>query len=218
MKNTMKKIYDLFAKDETIMALFFSLYVIALILTLKEHEEGILDGVIGFFTIIIIVLSLYYYYKKKIEYRIIEHQRFKDRFMNVFKEIVMYIPVLLIQDTIVRLASMEQATNQARIIQNLKLHPIITCIEIVVLAPIYEEMIFRYFPSKFIKNKIMYIATTSILFAALHVLNDERWYIYIFGYIINSLYCSYRFYKTKNVTTTVALHRLNNLISILIFM
>lgn len=92
---------------------------------------------------------------------------------------------------------------------------LVNSISIIILGPIIEEIIFRYLPFKFIKNKILYVLISSVIFAAMHVINYPNALYFIWFYLPNSLYYGYRYAKTKDLLVTISLHCFNNLIATL---
>lgn len=65
---------------------------------------------------------------------------------------------------------------------------LVNSISIIILGPIIEEIIFRYLPFRFIKNKILYVLISSVIFAAMHVINYPNALYFIWFYLPNSLY------------------------------
>ena len=88
-----------------------------------------------------------------------------------------------------------------------------TMISILVFGPILEEVIFRFHIRKLIKNKYLYIIIATFVFAAMHVYDDPNSLIYIWIYIPNSFYYTYRYYKTDDILITISLHCFNNLLA-----
>lgn len=92
---------------------------------------------------------------------------------------------------------------------------LVNSISIIILGPIIEEIIFRYLPFRFIKNAILYVLISSVIFAAMHVINYPNALYFIWFYLPNSLYYGYRYCKTKDLLVTISLHCFNNLIATL---
>lgn len=80
-----------------------------------------------------------------------------------------------------------------------------------VLAPIYEEIIFRYFllnlQNRYINNKILNILLNSIVFSILHFNIIQLPYTFVLGAILSSL-----MYKYNSIYLCIFLHLLNNII------
>lgn len=87
----------------------------------------------------------------------------------------------------------------------------------IIVAPLTEELMFRGFMKKFIKNDIAFIIISSIVFGGLHVINatEINQYLYIIPYSILGLAFSLNYVKTKNIASNMMLHATWNSLAIL---
>lgn len=87
----------------------------------------------------------------------------------------------------------------------------------IVVAPLTEELMFRGFIRKFIKNDILFILVSSIIFGALHVTVASSWQqlLYIIPYSILGLAFSLNYLKTKNIASNILLHGAWNSIAVI---
>jgi len=138
--------------------------------------------------------------------------KIKRESKKIAKEIVMFIPVLLISIFINSFFMVGESANQSSIKESFNQAPILNSICIIIIGPIIEEYMFRFLPYKFIKNKILYIIVSTVVFAAMHVVNDTNPFYYIWFYMIRPLYYGYRYQKTEDIWVTISMHSLNNLI------
>ena len=106
----------------------------------------------------------------------------------------------------------------------LKEFPIITTLSIAFLAPIIEELVFRQSFKDIFKNKWVYLATSGLLFGALHVVMSPIYspldYLYLIPYCSMGVAFSYICYKSNNIINSIIMHILHNslnVISTLIF-
>lgn len=136
---------------------------------------------------------------------------------NIIKEILMYIPILLISICITSFIMIGQPANQASIEKSFYEAPILNSIVSIIIVPIIEEIIFRFLPYKFIKNKAVYIIVSAVIFAAMHVIHDPNPFYYIWFYMMKPMYYGYRYHKTKNLLVPISMHSLNNLVATLLF-
>lgn len=136
---------------------------------------------------------------------------------KIIKEIILFYIFLKVCSFLVGFLFVGTPDNQTRIITEFYSEPIYNSIIIIIIGPILEECIFRYLPSRFIKNKILYIVISSIIFAGMHVINYPNPLYYIWFYLPCALYFGYRYYKTKDLLVTISIHCFNNFISLLPF-
>ena len=135
---------------------------------------------------------------------------------KIFKEILMCIPVIVISICINSFVIIGEPANQISIEKSFNESWIWNSISIIIIGPIIEELIFRFLPYKFIKNKTLYIIVSSVIFAAAHVVSDPNPFYYIWCYMIKSLYYGYRYYKTKDIWVTISVHSFSNLIAVIL--
>ena len=85
-------------------------------------------------------------------------------------------------------------------------------------APVVEELLFRGSFRRFIKNDIVFIVVSGLVFGLLHTIYEPTFlealikgipYIFVGGYF------AYLYVKTENVTTSIISHFLHNFIAVL---
>lgn len=143
-------------------------------------------------------------------------KKYKTTIKKIFKEMLMFIPILLISNCIISLFCIGDPVNQTYVVNLFKESPIFNSILIVIIGPIIEEFSFRFLPYKFIQNKTLYIIISSVVFAMMHVIDDPNAFYYIWFYMIHPLYYAYRYHKTKDILVPISMHSFNNLICILL--
>lgn len=83
-------------------------------------------------------------------------------------------------------------------------------ITMVIMAPILEEITFRYSFSK-IKNKYLYLIISTLLFAMIHINPENASELpFLIPYSFLGLSFSLIFYKTKNIFASITAHALHN--------
>ena len=116
--------------------------------------------------------------------------------------ILFYIPVALILNLVLG----GNSTNQ-NIIKEVPIW--ITSILVIVVAPISEEILFRGFLRRFIKNDNLFIAVSGIIFGIVHcIYAEENWlmYLFILPYAIMGAGFAKVYSKTNNIVTNICLH------------
>ena len=117
------------------------------------------------------------------------------------------ITVLLIVDNI--------PNNQEAL---LSLPLFVTAFLAIVIGPLTEELMFRGFIRKFIKNDILFIILSSLIFGGLHVLSADSvlQLLYIIPYSVLGLAFSLNYVKTKNIASNIFLHCSWNTIALIL--
>lgn len=140
---------------------------------------------------------------------------FIDNRKVYFKEIVKtfaiallcYLPIALILSL-----TLGQSTNQNTINE---LPMWFTVIIGVIIAPICEEIIFRGFIRKIIKNDIVFIIISSLIFGIIHCMYvEENWlmYLHVIPYAVLGGAFAKIYAKTDNILTNISIHFIWNLI------
>ena len=117
--------------------------------------------------------------------------------------------------------------NQSAIISMIKTVPMLTFLCTVVLAPIVEEITYRYFlygGLTYIANKKMAIVISGFIFMALHAVasfsgsvdNLFREIVLLPPYMFSGMALAYAYEKSKNLTVSTTTHALNNLFSFIL--
>lgn len=106
------------------------------------------------------------------------------------------------------------STNQSIIYQ----WPIyISAFIAIIIAPLTEELMFRGFMKKFIKNDTLFIILSSLIFGGLHVTSADSisQILFIIPYSILGFAFSLNYVKTKNIVSNIFLHGAWNSIAII---
>ena len=105
-------------------------------------------------------------------------------------------------------------TNQA-IINEWPLY--ISAFLAIVIAPLTEELMFRGFLKKFIKNNVLFVIASSLIFGGLHVIQADslQQFLFIIPYSILGFAFSLNYVKTKNIVSNIVLHSMWNSIAVL---
>jgi len=101
------------------------------------------------------------------------------------------------------------STNQALLNET----PIlITAILSIIVAPITEELTFRVFIRKLIKDDGLFVIVSSLLFGAVHIVIGDNLLqlLYIIPYSLLGLLFSLNYVKTKNMASNIFLHSMWN--------
>lgn len=85
----------------------------------------------------------------------------------------------------------------------------------IVIAPLTEELMFRGFMKKFIKNDTLFIVISSLIFGGLHVVSSTsiNQFLFIIPYSILGLAFALNYIKTRNIASNIFLHSFWNTIA-----
>ena len=91
-------------------------------------------------------------------------------------------------------------------------------INLLIWAPITEELLFRSQLNKDIKNITLFIILSSVLFAGVHVLGNGLSFITLLTaipYLVIGLYLSILYKKTNNIIINIIIHLLINIVGVI---
>ena len=167
---------------------------------------------------IILLLVLFKLYWKDLidEFKIF----IKDIYKNLDIGLIIWIIGLIIMVTsnviLVYVLKSKGATNELNVQTHLKQYPLIMGINICIIAPFIEEIIFRKTIKDFIKNDLLFTIFSFILFGSIHVLGYKITnpidYLYIIPYGTLGACFSIMYNKTKTIYTSITFHAIHNTI------
>ena len=164
--------------------LSFLFYVIIISICLNFDWPFVLDVICFIFFISIGLLVFLFYYLNWIIKRFERKENHKNILQNIktiFREVLMFIPILIIANLISSFIVIGEPANQTAIYEKLYETPIFYSINVILIGPIMEELIFRFLPYKFIRNEKMYI----IYFILIKLVISFRYVIYFLNLGLN---------------------------------
>lgn len=164
-----------------------------------------------------ILLIIIYMYKDDLVPMFKDFKKNIKTYLNkYFKYWLLILLLMLISNTIItQFTTTDTATNQEIIMDTFAIAPIYILITTVLIAPLTEELIFRFCINKIVpKPRIIYIIISGLLFGSMHVvLNPIDNFIdllFIIPYSIPGIVFAYLYDKTKNIFIPASLHFIHN--------
>lgn len=99
--------------------------------------------------------------------------------------------------------------------------PILMAISTVLFAPINEELTFRKSIRDAINNKWAYVLLSGIIFGGLHVISyvsSPLDLVYLIPYCSLGISFALLYYKTNNIFSSISMHMMHNLLSIIVYL
>ncbi len=109
--------------------------------------------------------------------------------------------------------------NESLVRESIEVAPLYMLFTCSIIAPIFEEMVFRRSLYGLVKVKWLFIVLSGVLFGLLHVLgsyNSILDFLYIIPYGAMGSCFAYLLIKTKNITLPIIVHMLHNTILVLV--
>lgn len=174
--------------------------------TLKE----IYSISIEVFMIAIIVLLFKKEYKKAIQDIKQNHLKY---FKENFKYYLMGVIAMMSANYLIAFLGGEMSNNETEIRNMFSSFPIYTYIASVFLAPVLEESVFRLGFRNIFKNKWLFIITSGLVFASLHLLgnlNNPLIFLHLIAYSGCGIAFAYIMAKTNNIFVSMGFHFMHN--------
>ena len=181
------------------------------------HLNSNVIYLINSFTILICLILVYF---KEIKEDI---KNFKLKNLSIsLKYYIIGLTIYFIYQLIISKTITNNIPSNEEMVRNLfKSNIFIAFISACFLAPILEEILFRFTILKCSKNKYIFLLTSSILFSIFHVTNLQSivQIFFLFSYLILSFTLSYILYKSKNICNSIIIHSIHNLfMALLLFL
>jgi infAE-imm len=181
------------------------------------HLNSNVIYIINSFTILVSLTLLYF---KEIKEDI---KNFKLKNLSIsLKYYIIGLTIYFIYQLIISKTITSNIPSNEEMVRNLfKANIFIAFISACFLAPILEEILFRFTLFKCTNNKYIFLLTSSILFSLFHVTNLQSivQIFFLCSYLILSFTLSYILYKSKNICNSILVHSIHNLfMALLLFL
>jgi len=189
--------------------------------SLINNQQTLLYTVGRIITQLIILVCVYLINKKEL------HKMWNDFKLNYrshLKKVYLIWAIgfsaMLISSFLINYVILSEATVSTNETINrtiLDAYFIFAIINLCLLAPMIEEIVFRL-SFNGIKNKYIFVAITALLFAFLHVLPDldNLRVLFFFPYLALGLTFSLSFIRTKNIFSSIVVHIWHNAITLIL--
>ena len=168
--------------------------------------------------LIVLVLAIVFRKDLKRDFKYFR-EYFSEYSSYVFKMYLISLAFMLISNVSIRLyTGLENATNQLELNKTFMINPILVIVLAVIVAPLMEELLFRGIFRKIFNNKYAFIIISSIIFGALHVIDDfktPKELLFILSYSILGIFLGTIYEKTNNIFANMMFHFIQNLLAIL---
>ena len=130
--------------------------------------------------------------------------------------------IMMISNIIISLFTNNLAANEQAVREMIDKYPLYMAFQVMLYAPISEEIIFRKSIDKIFKNKYLYIFISGLIFGGLHVISSITSLVDCL-YLLP--YCSLGFvfallYKNtnNNIFSTITAHAFHNTLALLLYL
>ena len=230
MKNKLKNIYlPILLFITLLLGMAYFQYIPAKLLKINLETISTTSKIV--YSIIcdaLFMLFVYLLYRKTINKNFKDFfSNFKDNIETSLKYYFIGLAIMVISNLIITIFfSGASANNEEAVRTLIGKYPLYMVFSVSIYAPFIEEIIFRKSIKDMItsyKNnsltKYLYILTSGLIFASLHVVGmaDKAIdYIYIIPYLSLGIAFAALYHKTDNIFSTICIHSLHNTVAVLL--
>ncbi len=147
---------------------------------------------------------------------------FLNNFEQSFKYYIIGLAIMIISNLIIVVFINNQiASNEESVRSLIDIVPLYMIFSVSIYAPITEELIFRKGIREIFNNKYLYIISSGIIFASMHLASENlslNTLLYIIPYSSLGITFAYTYYKTNNIFSTIMLHSFHNTMAIILYL
>ena len=168
-----------------------------------------------------ILIKLYY---KDIKDNLIKY--FNHNFKTNLKTSLSYwlkgLAIMYISNIIIAIVTNGRLAENEEAVRNLiNITPLYMTFQIIIYAPLTEELIFRKSIREFINNKWAYAIISGIIFGGLHAITsitDVVSLLYLIPYCSLGIIFGLLYYKTDNIFSTIMAHAIHNSLALILYL
>ena len=149
----------------------------------------------------------------------------KKNILNNIKKSLKYwsigMIIMISTNAIIALFTNNLAANEQAVREMIDKYPLYMAFQVMIYAPISEEIIFRKSIDKIFKNKYLYILISGLIFGGLHVISSITSLIdilYLLPYCSLGFVFALLYQKTNNIFFTITAHSIHNTLALLLYL
>lgn len=184
---------------------------------LKVNIEDVSKNVLNVYSFsleMMILTILYIIFENEIKEGIKDLKKNHEKYYGTyFKVYIIGLIIMISSNALINILGGGMSENENIIRNEFLLFPIYTFISAVFIAPIAEELIFRFCFKAMINNNVLYIITSGLIFGLLHLSGlplNHLYPLYLIAYAASGFAFSYMMAKTNNIFVSWGFHLMHN--------
>ena len=190
-----------------------------------QNMNAILKIIISFFNDLCLIFILIGIYHKTF------FRDFKNYFEtgnileNIFTSLkywLLGLSIMVISNSIITIVTNGTLAANEEAVRNLiDTHPLYMAFQLIIYAPLTEELIFRKSIREITNNKVIYILLTGLIFGGMHVISSiqsAKDLLYLIPYCSLGFTFGYLYTKTDNIFSTITAHATHNTLALILYL
>ena len=181
--------------------------------------------VITFLNDILFLLFIIWIYNKDIkkDFKNYFNKNIKNNFKKSFKTWLLGLSIMFMSNIIISILTNGNIANNEEAVRSLiDNYPLYMAFQLMIYAPLTEEIIFRKSIKEFINNKRLYIILSGLIFGGLHVISSisdtPLWFLYLIPYCSLGSIFAYLYNETDNIFSTITAHAIHNTLALILYL
>ena len=175
-----------------------------------------------FDVLFLILLCSFYYSSLKMDFKNYFNSHFWDHFRESFSVWVLGFGIMVVSNLLITILTNGQiAQNEEAVRSLIDQYPLYMAFQLMIYAPISEEIIFRKSIKNIIPKGRLYILVSGFIFGGLHVISSLDYHL---GFLFLIPYCSLGclfanlYEKKDNIFYTIMAHSIHNTFALLVYL
>ena len=222
-----KIIKGLISTSLIILMLFWGIIPSIILLVLGINPNDLSDKVkyiIMFINDLLFLGLLVGIYYKSLKDNIKKY--FNNNFKNNLKQSIRYwlvgLGIMYVSNIIIAIVmNGKLAENEEAVRSLIEVAPLYMAFQLVIYAPVSEELIFRRSIRDVISNKWLYAIVSGVIFGGLHVITsitDMASLLYLIPYCALGIVFGLLYAKSNNIFSTIVIHSIHNSLALILYL
>lgn len=172
--------------------------------------------------VFISILIKVYYKELKRDFKNYFNKDFKKHFKEAISYWLIGLGVMVIANYVIAIIFNGQLTENEETVRSLiQVAPLYMVFQLIVYAPITEELIFRKSIRKVITNKYLFAIISGVVFGGLHVISsvtDFTSLLYLIPYCSLGITFGLLYVKSDNIFSTMMVHAIHNTLALIVYL
>lgn len=209
--------------------LFIRIYVAIKGISVKDIPDStltLIETVLQVVVYVMAIATVILILRKTIK-KVFAEFKMKSTWLDALKYCALMYASLYVYGIVLTLLGVESSSeNQKEVNEMIFSYPFLAFLFVGILAPIFEEIVFRLgiFRAISFKNSKIALIVTTILFASIHMtlsLVNGTFMKDIYSlpsYLIGAFFITYSYYKSKKLATSICVHSIYNTLSFILIL
>lgn len=197
------------------------LYMLGIDATTLSDTTTIIISLVSDLLFISLIIGIYFKTVKKDFYKYFNHN-----FFNNLKTTLIYwslgLCAMVASNYIIAIIMNGQlAENEEAVRSMVEMYPFYMAFNIIIYAPITEELIFRKSIRDIFKSKWAFVLASGLIFGGLHVvssLTDLTSLLYLLPYCSLGIAFALLYYDTDNIFSSIVAHAIHNTLALILYL